>query len=182
MKCVLFISLIFLVSTYDRSGAVNYAYKYWSTPNHECRAYEDCSPCAYYGSEACNYPSHGGDCANFVSQCLVLGGGHEKLKGSKVCRGYPCGFEEPEAKSLGDCLKSKGWTSTCGKNKDPPSNIDKGDVLIYHKSSCDDYAAHAVLVTIGGSNPKITCHSSNHKDVDYTYMTSKPYFQWLHKN
>ena len=117
MKSVLFISLIFLVSTYDRSGAVNYAYKYWSTPNHKCRDHEDCSPCAYYGSEACNYPSHGGDCANFVSQCLVLGGGHEKLKGSKVCRGYPCGFEEPGAKNLGDCLKSKDGLQLAEKIK-----------------------------------------------------------------
>jgi hypothetical protein len=35
---------------------------------------------------------------------------------------------------------------------------------------------------VGGSNPKITCHSSKQKDVSYTYMTSKPYYQWLHKN
>ena len=104
------------------------------------------------------------------------------MNGGLPCRGYPCGFEEIGAKNLGDCLQRHGWTSTCGKNKAPPSNIQKGDVLIYHKGSCSDYSAHAVLVTVGGSNPKITCHSSNQKDVSYTYMTSKPYYQWLHKN
>ena len=182
MKTLLLVSLLFLVGTYDRNGAVNYAYTYWSTPNHKCSSHDSCTPCSYWGSEYCNYGSNGGDCANFVSQCLVKGGGHAKLNGGLPCRGYPCGFEEVGAKNLGDCLQKHGWTSTCGKNKAPPSNIQKGDVLIYHKGSCSDYSAHAVLVTVGGSNPKITCHSSNQKDVSYTYMSSKPYRQWLHKN
>ena len=183
MKGLLLISLILASSAYDRSGAVNYAYKYWDNPNHTCgKNNEACTPCAYYGNEHCGYSGLGGDCANFVSQCLVKGGGHEKLNTGFPCRGYPCGFEEPGAKNLGDCLKSKGWTSTCGKQLAPPSNIQKGDVLIYHATSCTDYSAHAVLVTIAGSVPKITCHSSQHKDIAYTYMTSKPYYQWLHKN
>jgi len=182
MKTLLLVSLLFLVGTYDRNGAVNYAYTYWSTPNHRCSSHDSCTPCSYWGSEYCNYGSNGGDCANFVSQCLVKGGGHAKLNGGLPCRGYPCGFEEVGAKNLGDCLRKHGWTSTCGKNQGPPGNIQKGDVLIYHTSSCDDYSAHAVLITVGGSNPKITCHSSNQKDVSYTYMKSKPYRQWLHKN
>ncbi len=182
MKSLLLVSLLFLAGAYDRGGAVSYAYQYWSTPNHRCSSHDSCTPCSYWGSEYCNYGSNGGDCANFVSQCLVKGGGHAKLNGGLPCRGYPCGFEEIGAKNLGDCLQRHGWTSTCGKNKAPPSNIQKGDVLIYHKGSCSDYSAHAVLVTVGGSNPKITCHSSKQKDVSYTYMTSKPYYQWLHKN
>ena len=182
MKSLLLVSLLFLAGAYDRGGAVSYAYQYWSTPNHRCSAHDSCTPCSYWGSEYCNYGSHGGDCANFVSQCLVKGGGHAKLNGGLPCRGYPCGFEEVGAKNLGDCLRKHGWTSTCGKNQGPPGNIQKGDVLIYHTSSCDDYSAHAVLITQGGSNPKITCHSSNQKDVLYTYVKSKPYRQWLHKN
>ena len=182
MKVLLIISFLISTFAYDRNGAVRYASNYARTPNHTCGNYQKCTPCSYWGGEACGYASQGGDCANFVSQCLVLGGGHEKLKGGHPCRGYPCGFEEIGAKNLGDCLQRHGWTSTCGKNKAPPSNIQKGDVLIYHKGSCSDYSAHAVLVTVGGSNPKITCHSSNQKDVSYTYMTSKPYYQWLHKN
>ena len=183
MKSLILISLLIYASCYSRSGAVDYAYKYVFNPNHRCSSHDSCTPCSYWGSEHCNYGSNGGDCANFVSQCLVLGGNHPKLNGGSPCRGYPCGFEEVGAKNLGDCLKKKGWTSTCGYQKAPPSNIQKGDVLIYHSGSCDNYKAHAVLITQGGSNPKITCHSSEKKDASYTYMASiKPYYQWLHYN
>ena len=139
---------------------------------------------AYYGNEFCGYPSleGEGDCANFVSQCLVYGGGHEPLKGSEVCRGF-CGFAEIGAKKLGVCLKEKGWKRTCGYLQKPPSNIKAGDVLVYHKGSCSASDAHAVYITKGGTNPKITCHSSEQLDVAYTYMgTSKPYYEWLHFN
>ena len=183
MKNILFICALVLASTYDRSGAVNYAYKYVSTPNHRCSSHDSCTPCSYWGNEACGYESHGGDCANFVSQCLVLGGKHPKLNTGGVCRGYPCGFEEVGAKNLGDCLKQKGWTSTCGYHKAPPSNIKVGDVLIYHLNDCDNVKAHAVIITQAGSNPKITCHSSIKKDADYNYQSgSKDYYQWLHYN
>ena len=169
-------------SAYSRTGAVAYAKKWAKGANHKCGSYSSCTPASYWGSEQCGYSSHGGDCANFVSQCLVLGGNHAKLTGG-TCRGYPCGFEEVGAKRLGDCLKEKGWTSTCGKNKAPPANLKVGDVLIYHGSSCDDYTAHAVIVTQVGATPKITCHSSVQVDTAYTYMSnSKPYYQWLHYN
>ena len=122
----------------------------------------------------------GGDCTNFVSQC-ILAGGHSALKGGD-CRGYPCGKEEVGATRLGKCLKSKfGWTRTCGYKKAPPSNIAVGDVLIYHAGSCDDYTAHAVIIVEAGSSPKIACHSSNKWGASYTYMSgSKPYYEWLH--
>ena len=50
----------------------------------------------------------------------------------------------------------------------PPSNIKAGDVLVYHKGSCSASDAHAVYITKGGTNPKITCHSSEQLDVSYT--------------
>ena len=159
MKILCLISLIISAFAYDRSAAVKYAYQYAKTPNHKCGSnYLKCSPCSYFGREACGYESHGGDCANFVSQCLVLGGGHPKFK-------------------------QKGWQSTCGYHQAPPSNIKEGDVLIYHSSGCGSGLSHAVFITKGGSNPKITCHSSVKVDADYTYMSSsKPYYQWLHYN
>ena len=181
MKVILLIALVIYASCYSRDGAVSYAHQYARTPNHKCGNYEKCTPCSYWGGEACGYSSHGGDCANFVSQCLVKGGGHPKLNGGGVCRGYPCGFEEIGAWELGQCLQKKGWKSTCGYHKAPPSNIKAGDVLIYHSSGCDSGSSHAVIVTKGGSNPKITCHSSIKVDADYTYnANSKPYYHWLH--
>ena len=44
------------------------------SPNHKCSGkYTDCNPYSYFGGEHCSYGSHGGDCANFVSQCLISG-------------------------------------------------------------------------------------------------------------
>ena len=177
-----FLSIISFSEEYSRQGAVDYAYKYVYNINHKCGNHLSCTPASYFGSEHCGYSGDGGDCANFVSQCLVLGGGHPKLNGDSVnCRGYPCGFEEPAAKRLGDCLALRGWTRKCGYLMSPPDNIKKGDVLVYHSGSCSSFSAHAVIITQAGSNPKITCHSNEQKDVSYTYMkNSKPYYEWLH--
>jgi len=91
-----------------------------------------------------------------------------------------CGYASQGGDCAGDCLKEKGWKSTCGLNQKPPSGLKVGDVLIYHAGSCDSYTAHATIVTTAGATPKISCHSSNKLDVAYTYMgSSKPYLQWL---
>ena len=187
MKTILLILLslvLFIHCEYSRSGAVAYARQWAHGVNHQCGDnYLACTPASYFGREHCGYESHGGDCANFVSQCLVFGGNHEKLHKTKNCRGYPCGFEEPGAQRLGFCLQDKGWTSTCGYLLAPPDYIKEGDVLIYHEGSCGGFKSHAVFVTQGGSNALIACHSSEQLDVSYTYMSnSKPYFEWFHYN
>lgn len=166
---------------FSRNDAVQYARNHVHKINHVCGTYTACTPCSYFGNEHCGYGNEGGgDCANFVSQCLVLGGGHPKLVGGS-CRGYPCGFEEVGAKRLADCLEEKGWTSTCGYLRKPPDNIKVGDVLIYSSEKCGGWDAHATIVTTAGSSPKISCHSNEQLDVDYTYISnSKPYFNWLH--
>eukprot|EP00727_Mastigamoeba_balamuthi_P004798 m51a1_g14316 hypothetical protein (253) ;mRNA; f:10494-11331 len=169
---------------YNRANAVAYADRYWNTANHDCSsAYTSCTPYSYWGDEHCGYASHGGDCANFVSQCL-LAGGHAPLSGGAPCRGYPCGNEEVGAKNLGDCLAGyKGWTRSCGYHMAPPSSITTGDVLIYHAGSCDGWDAHATIVTSTTGGVKISCHSNDRHNEAYTYLaSSKPYYEWLHKN
>ena len=77
---------------------------------------------------------------------------------------------------------SKDYLSTTNYSNSK-SNIKAGDVLIYHSGGCSSGNAHAVLVTVGGKSPKITCHSSVKIDASYDYMAnSKPYYQWLHHN
>jgi hypothetical protein len=170
-------------STYNRAGAIAYANAHWNSPNHDCStSYDSCSPYSYWGTEHCGYPSHGGDCANFVSQCL-LAGGHSPLNGGAPCRGYPCGTEEIGANNLADCLSQvKGWTSTCSYQQSPPSNIQVGDVIVYHASSCSDSEAHATIITsIVSGVPYISCHSSERHNTVYTYMSSEmPYYEFLH--
>ena len=174
--------LIATISAYNRNDAVNYAYKYVHSANHNCAtSYSTCSPYGYYGSEQCNYPSQGGDCANFVSQCLIAGG-HEKLTKGE-CRGNQFCGAEVGAWELATCLpESYGYKSECGLHLAPPSYIQPGDVLVYFSKAGCSGKAHAVLVTkVSGGRAKITCHSSEQKDVDYDYQkNSKPYYKWIH--
>ena len=58
MKIILLSLLIGLTLTYSTSNAVSYAKKY----------------CSNYNSAYNSYKGRGGDCANFVCQCLVAGG------------------------------------------------------------------------------------------------------------
>lgn len=184
------IAIVFSISPalseeyYSRSAAYDYAKTWWQSCNHICGNYQACTPWSYWGSECCGYPSHTGDCANFISQCLVAGN-HPYLNDTKPdppCRGYPCEKEEIGAKNLGDCLVQKDWERVCGKLLPPPDNIKVGDVLIYHTSSCSDYSAHAAIVThASGSDVRIACHSANQWNKPYTYLaSSKPYYEWLH--
>ena len=166
-------TFVFSISCYNREKAVAYASQCWESANHDCNgAYDDCSPYAYFGSESCGYPSQGGNCANFVSQCLIAGDHPPLNTGAKPCRGYPCGVEEPGAQNLQACLRDHfGWESTCGHLQTPPDNIQPGDVLVYHSGSCDDFEAHATIVVQGALNVQIACHSSNHYRIDYNYMS-----------
>lgn len=134
---ILYFSLVLFTLSYDRGAAVQYASTFWNSANHDCNTdYLSCTPYSYFGKEHCDYgQGHGGDCANFVSQCLIAGG-HPALKGGE-CRGYPCGVEEPGALKLSNCLRDTfGWESSCGELMALPDNIQPGDVLVYHGGSC----------------------------------------------
>lgn len=180
MKTLILLSLIALSFTYDRNAAVAYADAHVHNINHQCGSYLACTPYSYFGSEHCGYGGAGGDCANFVSQCLVEAG-HPYLRGSENCRGYPCGKEEPGAQRLSYCLQAHGWRSTCGYLAAPPADIQPGDVLIYHNGGCQSWDAHATIVVEGGPNAKISCHSNEQSHVHYTYMgSSMGHYEWLH--
>lgn len=184
MKVLIFLLLltIFYVHSYDRGAVVSYAQTHWNRINHQCGNYLSCTPYSYFGNEACGYPGQGGDCANFVSQCLIAGG-HPLLRGhTEWCRGYPCGKEEPGALRLGNCLSQVfRWRKDCGYLMTPPADVRPGDVLIYHEDGCGSYSAHAtVVVSANGGDVRIACHSSNQYGTSYTYMgKTKGYYEWL---
>ena len=56
-------------SGYDRYAAVDYALRHWNNPNPNW----------------CEYSRNGGDCTNFVSQCLLAGGWRQKKTGGSYC-------------------------------------------------------------------------------------------------
>ena len=188
MKTLITLTFLILISyttsQYNRRKAVNYAFKYLKTPNHKCGSgSRACTPYGYFGKDACGYPGDGGDCANFVSQCLVESG-HPKLTGGQeYCRGYPCGKEEVGALKLDQCLhNTHKWERTCGNMLKPPKNIKVGDVAVFYSAGCQSGDAHATIVTaINGNDVRLSSHSPHVKNVAYTYFTkSKKYISWLH--
>jgi len=104
-KFFILLLCIFGVFTYNADKAVKYANKYCDKRN---KKYHD-------------YSHEGGDCANFVSQCLIAGG--LKLSGCNTDK-YGSVIN---VGSLEKCLKDKGWhheTSTS-----IPKNFKKGGVI-----------------------------------------------------
>lgn len=181
---IITLSLLFGLSlaAYNRQAAVNYAYQYVHSPNHQCGSGTwSCTPYCYCGGERCGYSSVGGDCANFVSQCLIAAG-HPKLTEGE-CRGKQYCGAEVGAWELSQCLvHNYGWKGTCGYHQTPPSNIAVGDVLVYFSGKGCSGKAHATIVTkIDNGIPKISCHTYEKKDEPYTYLAdSKPYYYWIH--
>eukprot|EP01127_Copromyxa_protea_P003976 TRINITY_DN13742_c0_g1_i1.p1 TRINITY_DN13742_c0_g1~~TRINITY_DN13742_c0_g1_i1.p1 ORF type:complete len:188 (-),score=35.09 TRINITY_DN13742_c0_g1_i1:66-629(-) len=185
MNGLLILALACLLNSalaYDGTLAVKYAHRWWNGANHSCHSehYDSCTPWSYYGRESCGYPSHGGDCANFVSQCLIAGG-HPYLNQGYPCRGYPCGKEEVGAINLGNCLhKVHHWNSTCGHKHAPPSNIKVGDVLLHYTRACGEGDAHATIVTQVEGGVKISCHSPDTLNANWDHFAGEmPYLNWL---
>ena len=176
LQILITLSLITFSLTYDRAKAVEYAYQYYKNINHRCGSGRTaCSPYGYYGNENCKYAKHNGDCANFVSQCVIAGGVSLKSK----CKVSRCDVILG-AKSLGVCLHKLGWKRACGKKLAPPEYIEKGDVIVYHEDSCEGRKTHVMIVTVGGKNAKVSGHSPNCKDRHWDYGKKKVYYEWLH--
>jgi len=169
---------------YNRQEALEYAAIYCSKCNHSCCGYDKCCPWSWWGGpECCGYAAHNGNCANFVSQCL-LAGGHPELK-IAPCRGYPCGKEEIGAARLGQCLrKNFGWEDLgCGYLKPPPAKIKPGDFLLYGKGCGDWDGTHATIVTyVNGDDVRVSANSSFQCNRSYKYLTDSAhaYYWWIH--
>ena len=90
MKAIILILLLGISLSFDAEASLNYAKK------HCCR---NC-----YNSKYNNYAKSGGDCANFVSQCLYAG--RQRFDG---CVGRDDKGMFRDATNLITCLKIKGW-------------------------------------------------------------------------
>ena len=88
MKTIILILLLGISLSYDAGAALNYAKKYCSG--------------SHYNPKYHDYRNVGGDCANFVSQCLTAGG--LSLDG---CSGKDNKGMLPNVGDLITCLKKK---------------------------------------------------------------------------
>ena len=95
MKAILFCLLLGITLCYNANNAISYARRY----------------CGNYNPSYANYRNMGGDCANFVSQCLIAGG--ISLKSCKVSwiDNHGC---LPRVVDLQSCLSQLGWKKSTG--------------------------------------------------------------------
>ena len=149
MKYSFFI-ILFLIGysfSYNAQKAVNYAQKWALSRNPN-----------YY-----DYSNEGGDCANFVSQCLIAGG----FSTSGCIGNYGVGGTVPYVPNLESCLIQKGWKSSYSI---PSKGLPKGSVITFNSAS------HTALVVQGGKNPLIAGHTSDVWMGSSNYGSNNKYF------
>lgn len=159
---------------YDRNTAVLYALKYGLNPNP---SYKYMKP----------FETVGGDCSNFISQCLKAGGApmafgtlkpwwYER-KGTNNVSDDTWSLSWTVANSLYLCLKvryeKKIW-GLSGMEVDDINMLEEGDIIQYENSKGVIY--HSAIITSfqaipGGRAPLITQHS--YDAVNITYIKPK---------
>lgn len=135
--------------TYDYKKAVAYAEQYAMNYNP---AYN-------------NYNSVGGDCANFVSQCLYAGG-------LPMTDGWM--YQKTVSWTYASSLYSY-LAENCGTAITNPaaSNIRAGDPVFYYSSSQGRYSHAAICVGVNASNvPVVDAHNTDHLHAVWTLGTS----------
>ena len=150
---ILLLCIALSISGYDRTKAFNYAKKWWNSNNF-----------AKYD----NYNPQGGDCANFVSQCLIAGG----LNLAQMCGGvaWGKGGTVPSVSALGECLRNHGWTTS----SKIPSNFQKGDVILYGGD-------HAVIAVTDYPHVTYAAHNVNRWMAEVYYSSTPTFYHYPDK-
>ena len=128
---------------YNAANALAYAKKWWNSYNPK-----------YY-----NYNKSGGDCANFVSQCLIAGG--QSLSGCSTDK-KGC---VPGVSNLKKCLTKKKWKSS----KSVPKGFKAGYPVIF--------SGHATIASsVKGKKVLVACHSKAHYDSPTSWYGTPVYY------
>ena len=146
MKNIILLVLIGLSLTYTPSKAVEYARKY----------------CKNYNKNYANYANQGGDCANFVSQCMIAGGMSFKSCSVSWIDGHGC---LPRVKDLKSCLTQKGWKHSTTR----PSSFKAGYPIFLTSGS------HAMLATGNYGSGVYFCGHTNDR-CDSTITSGIEYY------
>jgi hypothetical protein len=118
--------------TYNRINAANYAYRYWSSPN----------------SAYCDFSSGGGDCTNFVSQCLSAGGWNGNTRW--YWNGY-CNYLNGVGYSLSWSVANSFYNFVLSSSRIypacySPNSLSVGDIL-QQRFSGSSTVGHTMIVT-----------------------------------
>ena len=149
------------VSDYCSSAAVEWALEHWNDIDSVLLGK------GYYS------PKDGGDCANFVSQCIYMGG--LDMNTSWNSSGYKAHYSSSSdgsfirAHQLYNYVVSLGGTSVRNPSA---SDVSVGD-LIFYKTTNDGKMHHsAIVVDIENGTPVIAAHSTMKNGVEVRYKTT----------
>ncbi|MGN1223735.1 MAG: amidase domain-containing protein [Ruminococcus sp.] len=139
-------------SGYDASAAVSYAKTYWS----------------HYNPNYANYNDIGGDCANFVSQCLHAGG-------LEMTDGWYWYSYSDRSASWAACpsmykyFKEAGYTII---ENPSDSQVLAGNPVLYYSSAKGRWSHAAICVGNDSSGtPIVAAHNNDHYGVDWKLGT-----------
>lgn len=167
-------------ATYSYMAAVRYAYEHYATNN--------------YNPDYPDITSLGGDCANFVSQCIYAGGKQMDSKWyiKKINDDYPKPTTSSELDHSWDLANPSPWISAKAFGSYWSNNAESnvtysiddylslskrifsgygvGDVVqITKRDIINYYGYHTMLITqVDGSNYLYTAHTSDRKDANLT--------------
>ncbi|HCT92069.1 MAG TPA: hypothetical protein DF613_11940 [Lachnospiraceae bacterium] len=150
--------------------AVNYTYSY-----QDAVAYADKYATSYNPAYE-NYNSIGGDCANFVSQCLYAGG-LPMTDNWYFRRGADGKCTRTGSWSMADGLFNyvSQYCGTAVVNADPDkmvSSVTAGNPVFYYSSSKGRYSHAAICVGVNASGvPVIDAHNNDHLRAVWTLGT-----------
>jgi len=159
-----------MLNKYNGVAAANYAIKYALSPNKEYKYYQSIN-------------ENGGDCTNFVSQCLKAGGAPMDYNNSMpwwydMKRGQ-ASICWAVAHSLYWYLKinqSRNSNRIKGLEIENISGLEIGDLIFYE--NYNNIIFHAAIITsfietFGNSEPRISQHTFN--QLNETYKKSYDY-------
>ena len=146
MKTIILLFLIGYSLSYNTGAAVSYARQY----------------CQNYNPRYANYRNDGGDCANFVSQCLLAGGLNLGACSVSWRDNYGC---LPRVRDLKSCLQQLGWKSSYSR----PASF-KGGYPIFSTQY-----EHAMIATGISGSSVIFCGHTNDR-CDSTISGNIEYF------
>lgn len=168
------------LSSFRPDDAAGYADLYVYTSANGGTVYE-----SYYNDAYKNYNSSGGDCANFVSQCLYFGG--IPMVGSSYASSADWWYNNKGTASTGDDTASQSWTyvpthrlhfASVGQLVNNPTSADilKGNPVYmdWTKNGGYDHATICVGKNAAGT-PIINCHNNDYYHAPWNYSSTAGY-------
>ena len=187
MRQIIFIIIISssfttIAQTYDRQAATDYANYWWDGRNTMNGEKSQTSYNTTWGTPYYNYNGLGGDCANFVSQCLIAGG----LDLTLGANGNGLGVDDNNCITgvyeLVTHLKNYQRTEyyfSSNAAADVFSNTDAGDPVLLGQPG-DNYIHSVFCAEVDGSQNLYNSHSSDYYQVDITTWNTLTHAHYFH--